>query len=501
MLRPRHSGFLLTVIVVLSASIFSACNKSNSVGQSDSASNGGKIPVTTKSEDARKEFLEGQSLADRLLGQESIQHFDKAIALDPDFASAEMARAANSPTAQEFFDHLKKAVALADKTSQGEKLVILSAEAGTNGDATKQKEYLDQLVTAYPNDERAHFNLANYYFGQQDLGPAIEHYKKASEIAPNFSGTYNSLGYAYRTQGDYADAEQAFKKYIELIPNDPNPYDSYAELLLKMGRFDDSLVQYRKALSIDPHFVPSHFGISADLMYTGKTGEAAAELQKMIDESRNDGEKRIALFGLCVVAADSGKMDESLKEIDKEYAVAEKKSDAVSMAADLQAKGLIKLQTQEYDAAAKIFDHSLQLIEDSNQSKEIKDNAQLLHHFNLATVAIGKKDFTGAKTHAEEFQKGAEASKNPAQLKQWHELAGRLALAQKDYDKAIAELEQANQQDPHNLYRLAQAYEGKGEAGRAHDLYNQAAGFNSLPQLNYAFVRTKAQKLAAGKQA
>jgi tetratricopeptide (TPR) repeat protein len=500
MLRPRHSGFILAAIVVVSVAIFSGCNKSGDAGSSASASDGGKIPVTTKSDEARKEFLEGQSLADRLLGQESIQHFDKAIALDPDFASAEMARANNSPTAQEFSEHLAKAVGLVDKTSNGEKLVILSNQAANNGDTTKQKEYLDQLVAAYPNDERAHFNLGNYFFGQQDLGPAIEHFKKASEIASNFSGTYNSLGYAYRQQGDYADAEQAFKKYVELIPNDPNPYDSYAELLLKMGRFDDSLVQYRKALSIDPHFVPSHFGISADLMYSGKADAAAAELQKMANESRNDGEKRLALFGLCVVAADGGKMDESLKEIDKEYAVAEKKSDAAAMAADLQAKGLITLEMQKYDAAAKIYDHSLQLIENSSLSQEIKDNANLVHHFNLAAVAIGKKDFASAKTHAAEFQKGAEASKNPARVKQWHELAGRLALAQKDYDAAITELDLSNQQNPRNLYRLAQAYEGKGEAAKAHELYTQAAGFNSLPQLNYSFIRTKAWKQSAGKQ-
>jgi tetratricopeptide (TPR) repeat protein len=501
MFRPRHSGFILAAIVVMSTAILSACNKTNSDVQAGVASDAGKIPVTTKSEDARKEFLQGQSMADRLLGQESLQHFDQAIALDPDFASAELARANNSPTAQEFFDHLKKAISLVDKASNGEKFLILANQAGSNGDATKQKEYLDELVAAYPNDERSHFALANYYFGQQELAPAIEHYKKASEVAPNFSGTYNSLGYAYRQQGDYADAEQAFKKYIELIPNDPNPYDSYAELLLKMGRFDDSITQYRKALSIDPHFVPSHFGISADLMYTGKPSEAAAELQKMADQSRNDGEKRLALFGLCVVAADNGKMDESLKQIDKEYAVAEKRADVVAMAADLQAKGNIILETLKYDAAAKVFDHSMQLIEDSSQSQEIKDNARLLHHFNLTGVAIGKRNFAAAKTHVEEFQKGAEASKNPAQLKQWHELAGRLALAQKENDQAIAELEQANQQDPRNLYRLAQAYEGKGDAAKAHDLYNQAAGFNSLPQLNYAFVRTKAQKSAAGKQA
>ena len=162
---------------------------------------------------------------------------------------------------------------------------------------------------------------------------------------------------------------------MDLIPNDPNPYDSYAELLLKMGRFDESITQYRKALSIDPHFVPSHFGISADLTYMGKPQEAEAELGKMVDQARNDGELRTALFGLAVVAADSGKLDKALQQMDKEYAVAEKKNDLAAMAADLQAKGNILAEMQKYDVANQQFDRSLKFVQDSSLSQEIKDNA------------------------------------------------------------------------------------------------------------------------------
>ena len=233
--------FLSIAVLVLSAALWSACNKTgNAVSSAAASTEGAKIPVTTKSEDARNEFLQGRDLSDRLLAQDSLQHFDKAIALDPEFAAAEMARANSSPTTKDFFEHLNKAVSLADKASEGEKTLILANQAGANGEVVKQKEYLEKLVAAYPNDERAQFSLANYYFGQQDNLQAIEHYKKATELAPNFSPAYNVLGYAYRQQGDYANAEGAFKKYIELIPNDPNPYDSYGELLLKMGRFDDS---------------------------------------------------------------------------------------------------------------------------------------------------------------------------------------------------------------------------------------------------------------------
>jgi len=310
----RFHVLLLALAVALATNIMFGCSYSEGKSPVVATNSGdsGKVPVTTSSEEARKEFIAGRDLAEKLRVTDSLQHFDKAISLDPSFASAELNRATSSPTAKEFFDHLKKAVALAEKSSKGERLFILAAEAGANGNAAKQKEYLEELVATFPNDERAHFALGGYYFGQQEMNSAIEHYKKATELSPTYSTAFNILGYAYRQNADYASAENAFKKYIELIPNDPNPYDSYAELLLKVGRFDESIAQYRKALEIDSNFVNSHLGIAADLMYQGKHDEALAELQKMMDKARNDGERRTALFGMTVVDADNSKIDQAL---------------------------------------------------------------------------------------------------------------------------------------------------------------------------------------------
>lgn len=454
----------------------------------------GKIPVTTTSEDARKEFLQGRDLQEKLLIQDSIAHYDKAISLDANFAMAEMNRAQVSPTGKEFFDHLKKAVALADKASNGEKLMILSNEAGANGNVPKQKEYLDQLVAAFPNDERAQFNLGGYYFGQQDFPQAIEHYKKATELNPNYSTAFNILGYAYRQNVDYANAETAFKKYIELIPNDPNPYDSLAELYLKMGRFDESIAQYNKALAIDANFINSHQGIAAALLYQGKPDAASTELQKITDKARSDAERRTALFGLTVVDVDSGKLDQALQEVDKQYALGEKTNDVAGMTGDLQLKGNILLEMGKPDEAKAAFESLLKMTEGSSLSQEIKDNTALFQHYNLARVALAKKDVGVAKTEAETFRKGTETKKNPFQTKQAHELLGMIALESRDFDTAIAELQQANQQNPYDLYRLCQAYQGKGDMGKAKDFCTKAAAFNSLPQLNYAFIRTKAAK-------
>jgi tetratricopeptide (TPR) repeat protein len=490
-----RAGKCVVIIVGLCVSI--ACNKTSATNTASASD--GKIPITTKSDEAKNEYLTGRDLADRLLAHESLEHFDKAIALDADFATAEMARANSSPTAKEFFAHQLKASVLADKASEGERLMILANEAGANGEVIKQKEYLEKLLAAYPNDERAQLAAGNFNFGQQQFEEAAAHFKKATELAPGFSPAYNILGYTYRQEGNYADAEQAFKKYVELIPNDPNPYDSYAELLLKMGRFDDSIAQYKKALSIDPHFVPSHFGLSADYTYKGLPEQAAAELQTMADQARNDGELRTAYFGMAVLASDRGQFEKALAAIDKEYAVAEKKNDAASMAADLQAQGNILIAAQKDDEAAKKFAKSLEVTEASSLSEEQKNNARLQQHFNLAVVAIAKNDYASAKTHAEVYRVGAEASKGNFRVRQAHELAGRIAFAQKDYDKAIDELKQANEQDPLVLYRISLAYQAKGDGAQAREYAKKSAEFYPLPQLNYAFVRAKAEKVAESR--
>lgn len=500
--RSVNSPLTLFATIVFVTLALSGCQQmepNNASGSSNAGtgSGAGKIAVTTASEEARKEYLAGRDLQEKLRITDSIQHFDKAISLDPNFALAELNRANVSPTAKEFFEHLNKAITLSAKASDGERLLIQATEAGANGNPTKQKEVLEQLVAAYPNDERAHLNLGGYYFGQQDFKQAISHYKRATELDSNYSTAFNILGYAYRQDENYSDAEVAFKKYIELIPTDPNPYDSYAELLLKMGRFDEAIVQYKKALEINQNFLNPHFGIAAALAYQGKPADAMAELQKMTDKARNDGERRTALFGQMVVAADSGKLDQALGEVDKQYKLGEKTNDIPAMAGDLQLKGTVLLEMGRYDDAKKAYEEALKMTNASSLSKEIKENTAHFHHYNLARIAIAQRDLETAKKETEEFRKGAEAAKNSALIKQSHELAGRIALQEKNYDLAITELGQSNQQNPADIYLLGEAYQGKGDAAKAKESFTKAAKFNSLPALNYAFIRAKAEKAIA----
>jgi tetratricopeptide (TPR) repeat protein len=459
----------------------------------------GKIPITTSSPEAKAEYEQGRTLVDNLKITDSAAHFQKAVELDPNFALAEMALANSSPTGTAFFEHLNKAVALVDKVSNGEKLLILANQAGANADFKGQSAQLQQLVMAFPNDERAHFALGTFYFGQNQIPQAIEEFQKATTLNPNSASAFNLLGYSYRQNVSYPEAEKAFQRYIELIPKDPNPYDSYAELLLKMGRFDDAITQYRKALEIDPNFINAHQGIAMALLYQEKPDQAVAELSNIDKKARTDGEKRTGLFARNVVHIDSGKLQNALEDAQTQYALGEKTNDVGAMAFDKGLMGTILLEMGKPDQAKKEYEAGAGLVQASNLSPDIKSNAQLVLHYNLARVAAAKKDFATAKKEADAFREGAATSKNPNQLQNSHELDGIIALAQKDWDTAIAELGRANPQNPQDLYRICVAFKGKGDAGKATEYCTKAADFNSLPNANYAWVRVKAKAGTNGK--
>jgi tetratricopeptide (TPR) repeat protein len=481
-MRPSRLLSFGTPGLLLALALFSAV-----------ASPAGKIPITTDSREALAQFVDGRTLVDNLRLTDAIPYFQKALEKDAGFALAHLYLAQSAPTAKVFFAELSKADETSGHASRGEQLWIKAFKAASYADPSTAQKLYQELVSVFPDDERAQTLLGTSHFGQQEYAQAVEHLK----ISPDFAPAYNQLGYAYRFLNQYDDAEKTFKRYTELLPTDPNPFDSYAELLLKMGRFDESIAQYEKALAVDSKFANSFAGVAACLMYQNKHDEALAELQKAYDNARNDGEKRAALFSRGVVYQDEGKPDLALGEIEKEHAIAEETNDPGSMSADIGLMANILLHQGKADEALARFNTSLSLIEKSTLAKEVKENAGLIHHYNAARVSLAKGDIAAAKSETDTFRKGVESRKNKNQIRLGHELSGMIAFHQKDYGKAIDELKQANQQDPNILYHLALAFQEEGKGDEAKKYATWAAKYNVLPLMNYAYVRMKAEKLLA----
>src|SRR4051812_14968712 len=450
------------------------------------------VTITTASDQARKLYVDGRDLLERLRATDGRQLFEQAVAKDPNFALAYVGLANTSGTNHEFVDAVTKAVALADKVSEGERHQILALEAGLKGDPAGNLMHLKELVRLFPNDERAHTQLGVLYFGRQDYANAISEFEKSTSINPRFSPPYNQLGYAYRFLERFTDAETAFKKYTQLIPDDPNPYDSYAELLMKMGRFDESIKAYEKALSIDPNFVNSYVGIGNDYLARGQTEQARAAFAKVATRARNTGERRLAKFWTAASYVHDGATDRAIEELKAGSALAEE-HDAGTRSGDLVQMGDVLREAGRFDAALEKYGEAGRTIDSSQLPEPVKAATHRNNVFEEARVAVAKGDLATSKSKAAEYARLIAPRNAPFEVRQQHELAGLVALAEKRYAVASEEFNQANQRDPRILLFMAEAAQGSGNTERATALAQKAAHFNEL-SFNFAYVKKKAER-------
>jgi tetratricopeptide (TPR) repeat protein len=167
------------------------------------------------------------------------------------------------------------------------------------------------------------------------------------------------------------------------------------------------------------------------------------------------------------------------------------------MSADLNQMGTVLLQAGQPDAALARYAESVAMIDSSNATAQVKEAAHRNQLCNVARVELLQKDVAAAAAAAQEYGKQVEVKKVPFQVWQAHEIAGLVAAAKGDSKTAVAELEQANQQDPRVLFALGEAYAAAGNAPAAKKAFIRAANFNGLGidggGLNLAFVRAKAQ--------
>jgi len=455
-----------------------------------------RIPITTSSEEVRQLYLKGRDLSEKLRATDAHALFEQAAAKDPGFALAQVGLANSAGTPKEFFAAVDRAVARAGPASEPERLLVCALEAGAKGEPARQEGCLAKLVAACPDDERV-FNLVGaYHFGRQEYAAAIEAYARATAINPAFSQPYNQMGYAQRFLGRYDEAERAFKTYIELIPGDPNPYDSYAELLMKRGRFEESIRSYEKALSVDPHFVASYVGIGNDYVFMGRAAEARREYARLAEVARNDGERRLAHFWTAMSWVHEGATDKALDEISRMVAIDRAGKDEVALSGALAQMGNVLLEAGRVDDAVARFAERAAAIDRAEVAPEVKDATHRQSLFDEARVALARNDPATARARAAAYATAVAVKSIPFEVRQSHELAGRIALAEKSYAAAIAELRQANQQDPRVVYLTAVALRGKGDLQAAKEASLEAAGFNGL-SATYGYVRGKARALAS----
>lgn len=247
--------------------------------------------ATTSSVEAYRYFAEGQRKFDMIFYEEAVENFEKAVEIDPNFATA-YARLALSYSGmgrrEQALQAIEKAVGLVDRVTEREKLNILAFDASYKGDTRGIIETYEQMVHLFPKDKEARFRLGTVYYNLERFDEAISQFEAALHIDNTYKHVYNMLGYAYSSQGFYEKALESHRRYIELVPDEPNPHDSMGEIYQQAGLFDEAIREYKEALRLksDLHFPWEHMGNA--LMEKGEFDKALRTYKRYVELSPSD---------------------------------------------------------------------------------------------------------------------------------------------------------------------------------------------------------------------
>ncbi len=451
-----------------------------------------EIPITTSSEEALAVFLEAREMSEHLRTDEAREHFDKAIALDPDFAQAYLYRSFAFTSDEDLKSHLKQAVALADKVSEGERLLIEQAKAyWLDNNLGEQLKLCKQLARKYPKDKRARNLLGVMYYSRDEDAKAIAELEAAIALDKDYPSPYNQLGYAYREIGEYEKAEQALKDYIRLIPDEPNPYDSMADLYMKMGRFEEAIKNYQKAVELDPVFGISQQKIGTSLVFLGKYDEGREACKKAIKMEMTPWDQltdRDMIVRSYLYEGDYPKAIEATEKLLE--AGAEAGLPSWIPYAHLMRSKILK-EAGDLDAAEQSLTEYHLSMEGADFNPYFMDSFARDALVVEARIAAKRQDFETALARAEEYKARLEAREDPDTMENYHGLVGMIYFDKGDHEKAIEHFKQSNQENPYTLYYNGVAQSKAGNDERAQELFAKAAHWNE-DSYNFAYVRAKA---------
>lgn len=95
----------------------------------------------------------------------------------------------------------------------------------------------------------------------------------ALELDPNLAESHSTVAYIDMCDFEWARAEQGFKRALELNPSSADTYDLYGRLCSAQERFDEAIALLRRAQEMDP--LAHRLDVATTLLRAGRYVEAA----------------------------------------------------------------------------------------------------------------------------------------------------------------------------------------------------------------------------------
>ena len=259
----------------------------------------------------------------------AIVHFERAIALFPEFGAAyygaarsyrALGRTADAEHALALYarhgarwpgldDPVARSVT--DLRDDARAVLRKGLASADEGDIEAAIAAHETALAQDPSLVHVHANLLSLYGRVKNWPKADEHYRAAIEAGFTPADLHYDYGVLMALRQDLAAAEEAYRKAISVNPQHANALNNLGQLLERRRDIEGALAQYRLAVAAQPMFRLFRFNLGRMLLAAGKPEQAVPEFEQL--QQPRDAETPRYVFALATALVRSGRRDEGIR--------------------------------------------------------------------------------------------------------------------------------------------------------------------------------------------
>jgi Flp pilus assembly protein TadD len=143
-------------------------------------------------------------------------------------------------------------------------------------------EKFRNAISINPNYAKAYNNLGVAYGKKGQNDKKIQALNIALKLEPDFAKAHNNLGNAYAREGRIDEAIEEYRVALRLKPDYANAYSNLGAVYASQGRIDEAIEEFLKALRLEPDFAEAHFNLGLAYQIKGLKNEAIMEFKEVL---------------------------------------------------------------------------------------------------------------------------------------------------------------------------------------------------------------------------
>jgi tetratricopeptide (TPR) repeat protein len=265
------------------------------------------------------------------------------------------------------------------QSDNAEAFHLLGIIAHQSGNLAHAIEHVKRATQLAPSVALYHANLGEMCRLAKRTDEAIAEGERALALQPDYADALSNLGIAHYEKDNFDAAIRCYERAVALKPNFAEAQSNLGNALRALKRYEEALPHYRQSLELKPQFADAWNNLGTTLRDLKRTEEAEDAYRKALTLKVDDPD---TLNNLALALKDLNRLDEAEATLRRSLAIESRNEKT------LLYLGTVLLDRHQPDEAAAALEQALAL---NPTNYDV--------HNMLGRVAFERSDLEGALRH------------------------------------------------------------------------------------------------------